>query len=328
MRANTRPADRTDHPAEAQIVRLIGANQRLQSEIAALHPGMEWQPDILFRAMIDTVPDYLFIKDRESRFIVANRAVAADLGFEPEHLIGKTDFDLHPLDLARKFYGDEQRVIASGQPMIDIEEHVIDTAGRRKFLLTTKMPLRNGRDEVVGIVGISRDVTARREAEAEVQFLAHHDALTRLPNRSLLMERLGKAVARAGASRRKVAVAFIDLDGFKDVNDSLGHAAGDDLLRSIATRLLACVRPTDTVARIGGDEFVMLLAGLPAALTVATVIDKARAAIAQPVLLGGVAVQVTCSIGAATFPDDGADAESLLRHADARMYEAKGARRR
>jgi diguanylate cyclase (GGDEF)-like protein/PAS domain S-box-containing protein len=313
--------------AEARIERLIGANQRLQSEIAArLNLDLEWKPDILFRAMIDTVPDYLFVKDRDSRFVVANRAVAADLGASPEDIIGKTDFDLHPLERARKFFADEQRVVSTGEPLVDMDEFIIDSDGNRKYLTTTKVPLRNDRNEVVGVVGISRDVTARKKAEDEVHFLAHHDPLTRLPNRSLLMERLAEAIRHAAANGHRVSVAFVDLDGFKEVNDSFGHSAGDDLLRVIAVRMVDCVRATDTVARLGGDEFVMVLADQAMANAATFIVEKARAAIAKPVSLGNRSVQVSCSIGAATYPDDGDDPEALLRHADSAMYRAKGSR--
>jgi diguanylate cyclase (GGDEF)-like protein/PAS domain S-box-containing protein len=317
-------AQQTAAPStDTRIERLIGANQRLQSEIAArLNLGAEWQPDVLFRAMIDTVPDYLFVKDRDSRFVVANRAVAADLGASPEDIIGKTDFDLHPLERARKFYADEQHVISTGRPLIDIEEFIIDSAGHRKFLLTTKVPLCNSGNEIVGIVGISRDVTARKAAEEEVQFLARHDPLTRLPNRSLLMERLRDAIARAAGGQR-VAVAFIDLDGFKEVNDRYGHDVGDRLLRTVAARMLACVRSTDTIARLGGDEFVMVLADQRGAPASTPIIDKARAAIAAPIRIDDLSIEVSCSIGVAICPDDGSDPEALLRAADAAMYRAK-----
>ena len=321
-------SDGASPSSDTRIERLIGANRRLQSEIAErLNLGAEWQPDVLFRAMIDTVPDYLFVKDRDSRFVVANRAVAADLGATPEDVIGKTDFDLHPLERARKFYADEQHVIATGQPLIDIEEHIIDSDGNRKYLLTTKVPLRNSGSDVVGIVGISRDVTARKQAEDEVQFLATHDPLTRLPNRSLMMNRLRDAIARAAGDRR-VAVAFIDLDGFKEVNDRYGHAVGDELLKAVAARMLECVRLTDTVARLGGDEFVIMLADQREPRAVTPVIEKARAAIAMPISIANIPIAVSCSIGVAIYPDDGNDPEALLRRADAAMYRAKQSGRR
>jgi diguanylate cyclase (GGDEF)-like protein/PAS domain S-box-containing protein len=328
VQAKVLRSDNTARSTDTRIERLVGANRRLQDEIAArLNLGPEWQPDVLFRAMIDTVPDYLFVKDRDSRFVVANRAVAADLGAAPEDIIGKTDFDLHPQERARKFYADEQHVIATGQPLIDIDEYIIDNDGHQKFLLTTKVPLRNSSSEVVGIVGISRDVTARKRAEDEVQFLARHDPLTRLPNRSLLMERLREAIDRAPDGRR-VAVAFIDLDGFKDVNDRYGHGVGDELLKIIAARMLNCVRSTDTVARLGGDEFVMVLVDQRGSPVASPIIEKARKAIAMPVRVADIPVEVSCSIGVAVYPDDGRDPEALLRAADTAMYRSKAAGRR
>ncbi|MEX0697958.1 MAG: EAL domain-containing protein [Dongiaceae bacterium] len=317
-------SDGADSP-DAHLDLLAGANRRLQEEISArLHLGDDWQADVLFRAMIDQVPDYLFVKDTESRFVVANRAVAADLDARPEDVIGKDDFELHPPERAAKFYNDEQQVMRSGKPMIDIEEYIIEGNGQRKYLLTSKVPLRNDRNEVIGLVGISRDVTARKRAEEEVHFLAHHDALTRLPNRALFMDRLGQAILNAERNDRWVAIAFIDLDNFKMINDGLGHAAGDELLKAVASRMIASVRSTDTVVRLGGDEFVLLLLDQPAnTAAISATLEKVRSAIGQPIELEGQMIQITCSMGLATFPDDGTDPESLVKNADAAMYQAK-----
>ena len=316
--------DGADSP-DTHLDLLAGANRRLQEEISArLNLGDDWQADVLFRAMIDQVPDYLFVKDTESRFVVANRAVAADLDARPEDVIGKTDFELHPPERATKFFNDEQQVMRSGQPMIDIEEYIIEGNGQRKYLLTSKVPLRNDRNEVIGLVGISRDVTARKRAEDEVHFLAHHDALTRLPNRALFMDRLGQAILSAERNDRWVAVAFVDLDNFKMINDGLGHAAGDELLKAVANRMVASVRSTDTVVRLGGDEFVLLLLDQPAnTAAISATLEKVRSAIGQPIELEGQTIQVTCSTGLATFPNDGIDPESLVKNADAAMYQAK-----
>ena len=159
--------------------------------------------------------------------------------------------------------------------------------------------------------------------EAYVLHLSLHDSLTGLPNRLLLMDRLGQATAYRERARQIVAVLFIDLDGFKEINDSLGHAAGDRLLQDVGERLAACVRDGDTVARMGGDEFVVVLLGLREAGEAALVADKIVAVLAAPCQIDGRELQVASSIGIAIFPDDGADADGLLRNADTAMYDAK-----
>jgi diguanylate cyclase (GGDEF)-like protein/PAS domain S-box-containing protein len=305
-----------------EIVGLIGVARNITERKRA---EQAWKDErALYRAMIDQVPDYLFAKDIESRFVVANRAVAADVGLQADDLIGKTDFQLHTPELARKFFTDEQTVIRSREPMIDIEEFVVDTAGTRKWLSTSKVPLRNDQHEVIGIVGIARDVTDRKRAEEKIHFMAHHDALTGLPNRILLMDRLTQALLMAKRNECLVTVIFMDLDNFKLVNDSFGHDAGDTLLKTVAERMVGCVRASDTVVRLGGDEFVVLLVHQADSPDVALVVlEKIRAALAEPIQIGGQPFRLTCSIGLANYPFDGADAETLLMNADVAMYQAK-----
>jgi diguanylate cyclase (GGDEF)-like protein/PAS domain S-box-containing protein len=312
---------------EAQISRLIAANEALQARIVAhLDSEQHWQAEREFlRAIINQVPDYLFVKDISSRFLVANRAVAADVGYaDPDDLIGKDDFELHPHELASQFYTDEQKVVRTGEPLIDVEQFIVDVTGRRKWLSTTKMPFRNEAGEIIGIVGICRDVTERKRAEDQIYFMAHHDALTGLPNRSVLMDRLTQALLQAERNGHQVTTIFIDLDNFKLVNDSQGHSAGDKLLRVVAERMTKCVRAADTVVRLGGDEFVVLLVDQVNSQQAASVVlDKIRATLAEPVPIDGQMFRVTCSIGLSVFPEDGADAETLLMNADMAMYQAK-----
>ena len=164
----------------------------------------------------------------------------------------------------------------------------------------------------------------RREAEDRIQFMANHDALTGLPNRALLKDRLSQVLLYAERYSRSATVAFIDLDNFKLINDSLGHNAGDELLKTVARRMVDCVRTTDTVVRLGGDEFVVLLVDQPDGVDlISATIRKLAAAIAQPIRLDGHELTVTCSIGIANYPADGADADTLLANADAAMYRAK-----
>jgi diguanylate cyclase (GGDEF)-like protein len=170
------------------------------------------------------------------------------------------------------------------------------------------------------------DVTRTREHHDLVEVMAFHDSLTGLPNRALLLERLQHSTLAARRNGRNVAVCFVDLNGFKNVNDTLGHDAGDELLREIAMRLQDCVRANDTVARLGGDEFVLLLSDLNTPEESQMVLDRASEAVAREVILkDGRSAQVSASIGVAFFPSQARDAAELLGLADAAMYEAKKA---
>ncbi|UVK37532.1 EAL domain-containing protein [Mesorhizobium sp. AR10] len=446
---------------------------------------------ISLQALIDWVPDYLWVKDTESRFIVVNRALAVDSGRDKtSDMIGLTDFDLHAPELAQKFRLIEQRVLRSGQPLIDEEEFFVDASGAGKWLSSTKVPLRNVQNDIFGLVGIAHDITARKQAdvlrngqahilemiatsapledvldhlmrlvesqltgiigsvllldkdgthlrhgaapglakdytalidgiavgpkvgscgtavyrrepvivadimrdplwedyrelvapygyrscwstpilahqgavigvfamysmtvrepieaetrliefttriagiaierklaEDQIHFMANHDVLTGLPNRALLEDRLSQAVLYAQRYDRWVTVVFIDLDNFKLVNDTLGHNAGDVLLKTVASRMVECVKATDTVVRLGGDEFVIVLFDQPTnADLIAETLQKIRTAIAEPVHIGKHRLRTTASIGIANYPKDGTSPDTLLANADAAMYRAK-----
>jgi diguanylate cyclase (GGDEF)-like protein/PAS domain S-box-containing protein len=187
--------------------------------------------------------------------------------------------------------------------------------------LATPLSDRNGK--MVGAVAVFRDVTETHRQTVQLAFQANHDVLTGLPNRNLLRDRLHHAIAHAQRSGQQLAVLFLDLDHFKTINDSLGHAAGDNLLKTVATRLKASVRETDTVARLGGDEFVILLEYLDHENVAITVAQKILTALAQPFVLERQDCVVTTSIGVALFPSDGEDTEILLQNADTAMYRAK-----
>jgi len=175
-----------------------------------------------------------------------------------------------------------------------------------------------------GVVAIVRDISERMRNEARIVHMAHHDTLTGLPNRSLIADRLQQAVLHAERQRQSVLVAFIDLDSFKLVNDTMGHNAGDELLKVVAGRMVDCVRRNDTVGRFGGDEFVLVLPHVdenPSALV--PLLEKILAAVIEPIMLEGHKMQVSCSIGASVYPRDGCDADTLMMHADMAMYRAK-----
>ncbi|RJG08235.1 bifunctional diguanylate cyclase/phosphodiesterase [Massilia cavernae] len=175
-----------------------------------------------------------------------------------------------------------------------------------------------------GVVAIVRDITERKLAEERIRHMAQHDDLTGLPNRSLIRDRLDQAIHHARRRGRCISIAFIDLDGFKLVNDGLGHNAGDELLKVVAQRMAGCMRREDTLGRFGGDEFVIILDDQPDdPMAVAPVLEKIRAAVNEPVLLECQEVQVSCSMGVVMYPRDGADTNTLMMNADAAMYRAK-----
>lgn len=188
----------------------------------------------------------------------------------------------------------------------------------------TTSGIYNTAGEFIGILGVSRDISERRAAEARISYLAHHDTLTNLPNRALFADRLQHALAQAERDESRLALMFLDLDRFKPVNDGFGHAVGDLLLQEAAHRMQTCLRAVDTVARIGGDEFVVLLPAVGSEDDALLVAEKIRHALEQPFNIAGQRLDISSSIGVAMYPAHGTDAVTLSRNADVAMYFAKG----
>ncbi|MES2324701.1 MAG: diguanylate cyclase [Pseudomonadota bacterium] len=418
----------------------------------------------LLRTLIDNMPDQIYVKDTNGCFVIGNKAAADCIGVAgPEDLVGKSDLELFPDECGKRFFLDEQAIMQSGDAIVDQLEENVNQAGVRRWFSTTKVPLKDAAGRVIGLVGMSRDVSLRvaaddairlrnraiessydaivitsclqpdnpvvyanpaferitgftpddarqldiaalledadhdeaagalrqamrsqsearavlqcrrkdsgkfwnevrlapvrdrsgnathlvytmsditkaRDSEEQLERLASHDALTGLPNRRMLLDRLSQAIAMGERGHFVVAVAFIDLDRLKHVNDNFGHEAGDALLKTVADRMAHCTRKCDTVARLGGDEFVLItlhntiLAGnapsRPAGeggyhSYVSDMLAKVQHALSEPVTLGGEPFTITCSVGVAIYPQDGHDAETLIKHADAAMYSAK-----
>jgi len=203
------------------------------------------------------------------------------------------------------------------------EYRVVRPDGSWRWIHDRAFPVREDSAQVVRVTGIAADITDRKEIEQQLRYLAHFDQLTGLPNRVLFNDRLTQAIAQAGRTRRHVAVMFVDLDGFKIVNDTYGHAVADQLLADVAQRLESCTRMSDTVARLGGDEFGIALTNLNHEQSGQTVAQKIIDALAQPFHATGKEAFVSASIGLALYPWDGAEAELLTRNADTAMYKAK-----
>jgi len=200
---------------------------------------------------------------------------------------------------------------------------LIHRDGHELFIEDSVAPIHDRDEKVTGAVIVFRDVSAARAQSEQITHLAEHDSLTGLPNRLLFSDRVGQAISLARRHGAQAAVLFLDLDGFKNVNDSLGHTAGDKLLQSIANRLLACVRDPDTVSRHGGDEFTLLLQDIHRPENAAATARRILRALGEAHSVEGHQLRVTASIGVSIYPDDGFDAETLVRNADTAMYWAK-----
>ncbi|MGO9180541.1 MAG: diguanylate cyclase domain-containing protein [Candidatus Limnocylindrales bacterium] len=278
----------------------------------------------LFRALMESTADSIYFKDRQCRLLRVSRKMAMDLGFsEPAELIGKTDTDLFGESFGQGTRLDDLRVMDSGRPIVGlIESRQLET-GQTNWTLSSKLPLRDESGTVIGLVGITREINEMRQAEVALQHLATHDPLTDLPNRFLMVDRLTQLLSRARRYGSAFAILFMDIDRFKDVNDSYGHEFGDRVLRAVAQRLTSAVRQNDTVARIGGDEFVIILETAQGAQAADTVAQHVHRALRRPLTLEHRRVRVTVSIGISMYPQHGEDVDTLLRAADSAMYLAK-----
>ena len=275
-----------------------------------------------FRHLAELSSDWYWEQDAQFRFTVMSRDESSKNGKILNEYIGKTRWEL-PIHLSPAAWEAHKADLNAHRPFSDFEYKADFAEHEVRWFSISGEPLFDTEGVLTGYRGTGKDISDRRQAEAQMRHMAMHDGLTALPNRALLNDRLKQAISRAERSGYEVWVLFLDLDRFKPINDSLGHKAGDVLLQIMAERLLNASRDNDTVARLGGDEFVMVLSDFPAGSLTTTIISRILEAIAEPIMLEGQQIVVSCSIGAAVYPADGTDEESLIEHADAAMYHAK-----
>jgi diguanylate cyclase (GGDEF)-like protein/PAS domain S-box-containing protein len=272
-----------------------------------------------YRSLFDHNTDAVFSFDLDGQFTSANGACSRIFGYSRNELMGMSFASLTvPED--RQQASSEMNSAAQGEPRT-AELTILNKSGDRVDLHLNTMPIIVG-ERIVGVFGLGKDITARKRAEEALEHQALHDGLTSLPNRTLLQDRVASALMQARRESRSVSLLLMDLDRFKEVNDALGHQAGDELLRVVANRLRMSVRDADTVARLGGDEFAVVLPQTNAAGGM-RVAETLLRSIQQPIEVGGVAVTVGGSIGLAVGLDHGSDADTLMRCADVAMYTAK-----
>lgn len=279
----------------------------------------------LWAKVFEASSESIVIFDANLRIISVNRAFERSTMYEHYDAIGQSlDLILEP--------NQSKELIAQVALAIDVtdawqgEVQVKRRTGEKypAWLMISAVRDDSKHSLLTHHIGISIDISDRKRTEERVQFLALHDPLTELPNRTLCLDRLSVAIHEARRSRKKVAVLFIDLDRFKTINDTLGHQLGDALLRSVASRIGAAIRAGDTASRLGGDEFVVILTGVQDREEVELIIQtRVIPSIRAPHFVEGRTLSVSCSVGAAMYPDDGNDIDELMRRADAAMYEAK-----
>ncbi|MGA2950285.1 MAG: PAS domain S-box protein, partial [Candidatus Sulfotelmatobacter sp.] len=278
----------------------------------------------MLQTVLNTIPQRVFWKDLNCTYVGCNRAFATDAGLNnPAEIIGKSDFELAWSGTADRYRADDKRIMEQGSTKLNFDEPQSRADGSLLWLRTSKLPLWDREGKVIGVIGTYEDITERKVAEDRVKFLAFYDALTELPNRALLQDRLSKALANARRQKDRVALLFLDLDRFKDTNDSLGHSLGDLLLQNVAERLKRCAREQDTVARLGGDEFLIVLTNVKEIADASVAAERFMQAMTAEFVVQGHSLSINCSVGISMFPEHGTDGEILIKNADAAMYSAK-----
>ena len=312
------------------------ARRRLEKENSLILQRLQ-QSEKWHRFLVNSSPDFIYTLDAEGRFTFLNDRVADLLGWDKESLLGKPySMLIHEEDIAHaEHIFNERRTNARQQKQIELRlkcnpgqrrPRAMNVRYRTFELKATGMyedSANRFETRFIGSYGVAKDVSERKQAEEMIHYQTYHDLLTGLPNRALLRDHLGLALAQSKRSRQNLAVLILDLDHFKVINDSLGHGSGDELLLNVGARLRQCLREGDNLARLGGDEFAVLLPALLARSDIEQIARKIISTLSSPVQIRDQEVYVSVSIGASTAPEDGDMVDVLMRQAEIAMYQAK-----
>lgn len=314
--------------AQGKPVRVIGTVQdiserkRVEGEFENARNALEEQRSLL-QSVLNHAPLGIWMTDAQGKVKFANHNLCKALGVSEDVLLNAPHYlDLLPKQIAQRCAESDELCLAQKEPL-RTQEQFIYPDGSERTLEVTRVRLSQAAPYKNALIGIAADVTERHEYEKQLERIAHFDALTNVPNRVLLADRLVQAMARTRRDKGMMAVCYLDLDGFKPVNDNYGHAVGDRVLVEVARRIKNAIREDDTVARLGGDEFVVLLVGILAPEECVSSLHRLLEVIHEPIEIESHMVILSASIGVAIFPEGEQDADTLMRHADQAMYLAK-----
>jgi diguanylate cyclase (GGDEF)-like protein/PAS domain S-box-containing protein len=280
------------------------------------------------REIIDHIPSQITVKDARTRqYLLANSVAEYHFQMSREEIVGKTGFDIFDKNIAEGLKSDDDTALAAGDGWFR-DEHPVDTKmmGQR-YVTCRRININDAAGEPRYIINVVDDVTERREANEKIAHLAHYDALTDLPNRVLFREQIERELGRARQGGQ-FALLYIDIDEFKGINDSLGHHVGDELLKTVARRIRACIKPDDLIARLGGDEFAVIRTAVTSIDDVVDFVTRLHQSIRRPYQCLGHQLSTDASIGIALAPGDGTELDQLIKNADLAMYAAKAGGRR
>lgn len=282
------------------------------------------ESEACFRHIMEHAPLGVAVTDLDGRFIHVNEAMCGIVGWSQEELEGKAISDItFPADLA---ISQEQmkKLIAGECPVAKYEKRYLHKNGRQLWVQVSISLERDGAGAPQYFIHVAEDIGKRKEAERRISYLAQHDRMTGLPNRDLFLDRLSRSIAHARRKHQKLVLFFLDLDGFKAINDNFGHEAGDTVLKVVARRLLSCIRDVDTAARLGGDEFAVIFEEINQPQDVAPIAKKIIRDLSEPIPTGNQAeCRIGVSIGIAVYPENGDEIDRLMSAADDAMYASK-----
>jgi diguanylate cyclase (GGDEF)-like protein/PAS domain S-box-containing protein len=282
------------------------------------------QQSTLLHTLVNTIPDLVWVKNTDGVYMACNKMFEKLYNAKESDIIGKNDFDFVDPELARFFRQNDQSAIDAGGSRTN-EEYLKFADGSYEGMFDTiKTPMKDANGKVLGVLGIARDITDRKEYERQLEALANYDPLTGLANRGLLSSHLYSSIEKAKRLKTQIALLMFDLDRFKDVNDSFGHGAGDELLKQVAQRFDIRLREGDMISRLGGDEFAIVLENITHPEDAGRIAEEMIGALSAPYKLsGGEAIHIGMSVGIVLYPDHGESSSELMQHADAALYKAK-----